>query len=420
VFSHFDYNLASKHDVLKSARIVMLARVIASLLIASTLIPAEIPAGTQIEIRLKSKIGSKISKAKDSIEAVVIAPVLDGGQVAIPMGTIVAGQVKSVKSPASAQERAELDVEFTELRESEGGKVKIDAILAAVDNARESVDDKGKIIGILASETWSAKLDNSISGLASRLGKLEEYLDAAKKTIIKPTDPDILCEPGVEISLKLTKPLSWKSAAPVMVIAEITTAGRLDALVNAQPFQTFAEKPPKPSDITNLMCLGSREKLEAAFAAAGWSTAAALNAQSKVETVAAIAEERGYKEAPMSVLLLDGQKPDLVFQKQYNTFAKRHHLRIFRRPDKFQGYAVWVCSATHDTGIEFSAQNRTFIHKIDSKIDRERTKVVNDLLFTGLVKGQALVERPKVPVNGENATGDKLETDGKMAVLLLE
>jgi len=110
----------------------------------------------------------------------------------------------------------------------------------------------------------------------------------------------------------------------------------------------------------------------------------------------------------------------MVFQKQFNTFAKRHHLRIFHRPDKFQGHDVWVCSATHDTGIEFSAENRTFIHKIDSKIDRERTKVVNDLLFTGLVKGQAFVERPKVPTNGENATGDKLETDGKMAVLLLE
>jgi hypothetical protein len=96
-------------------------------------------------------------------------------------------------------------------------------------------------------------------------------------------------------------------------------------------------------------------------------------------------------------LLLDGQKPDLVYQKQYDTFAKRHHLRIFHRPDQFQGRDVWVCSATHDIGIDFSTQDRTFIHKIDSKIDNERAKVVNDLLFTGLVKGQALVARPKVP-----------------------
>lgn len=398
----------------------MFARTFIVLLLCGVVVRAEIPAGTQIEIRLTSKIGSKISKAKDAVEAVVIAPVLDGEQIAIPSGTVVTGQVKSVKSPTTAQERAELELEFIGLRDSAGDKTNIDVTLVAVDNARESVDDKGKIVGILASETWSAKLDNSLSNLSSRLGKLADILGAAKKSVIKPTDPDILFESGVEMSLKLSKPLSWKSKVAAITVGAIEPAVELATLVNAQPFQTVAEKPPKPSDITNVMYIGSKEKVETAFTAAGWSTAAALSAQSKMETVAAVAEERGYKEAPMSILLLDGQKPDMVFQKQFNTFAKRHHLRIFHRPDKFKGHDVWVCSATHDTGIEFSAENRTFIHKIDSKIDRERTKVVNDLLFTGLVKGHALVERPKVPTNGENATGDKLETDGKMAVLLLE
>jgi hypothetical protein len=77
-----------------------------------------------------------------------------------------------------------------------------------------------------------------------------------------------------------------------------------------------------------------------------------------------------------------------------------------------------VCSSTHDTGIDFSERDRTFIHKVDGQIDRERAKVVADLLFTGLVKSVALVERPEVPTRIENATGDSLQTDGKMAVLL--
>jgi hypothetical protein len=122
----------------------------------------------------------------------------------------------------------------------------------------------------------------------------------------------------------------------------------------------------------------------------------------------------------MSILLLEGKPPVLTFQKQNNTFAQRHHLRIWRRPDTFQGKPVWVCAATHDIGIEFSPENRTFIHKIDSYIDRERAKVVSDLLFTSLVRGLALVEREAVPKQSMNATGDKLETDGAMAVLLLE
>ncbi|HOK47414.1 MAG TPA: LssY C-terminal domain-containing protein, partial [Bryobacteraceae bacterium] len=71
-------------------------------------------------------------------------------------------------------------------------------------------------------------------------------------------------------------------------------------------------------------------------------------------------------------------------------------------------------------GIEFSPEQRTFIHKIDSQIDRERAKVVSDLLFAGSVQALSLVERPEVPQLSQNATGDNLETDGRMAVLLLK
>jgi hypothetical protein len=42
---------------------------------------------------------------------------------------------------------------------------------------------------------------------------------------------------------------------------------------------------------------------------------------------------------------------------------------------------------------------------------------VNDLLFTGKVHGLALVERTGIPKDATNATGDKLVTDGKIAVL---
>ncbi|MCL5744191.1 MAG: hypothetical protein M1541_09740, partial [Acidobacteria bacterium] len=66
---------------------------------------------------------------------------------------------------------------------------------------------KGKIVGILASETWSSKLDQGISSLAPRLGKLADFLGMAKSAIVKQADPEILSKPGVEMSLKLTKPL---------------------------------------------------------------------------------------------------------------------------------------------------------------------------------------------------------------------
>jgi hypothetical protein len=194
----------------------------------------------------------------------------------------------------------------------------------------------------------------------------------------------------------------------------------LSRLVNRQPFRTVAENPPRPSDMTNIMFLATEEELRAAFEKAGWSIAARLNAQSKLETARAMIEARGYKEGPMSILILDGHAPDIAYQKGNNTFAQRHHLRIFRRPGTFDGKPIWVCSSTHDIGIDFSDRDRTFIHKIDPQIDHERAKVVNDLLFTGMIKSIALVERPDIPRNATNATGDSLQTDGSMAVLLFQ
>jgi hypothetical protein len=194
----------------------------------------------------------------------------------------------------------------------------------------------------------------------------------------------------------------------------------LAALAAREPFQTVAQNPPKPSDITNLLLIGSEEQVQKAFADAGWSAAAGLTGRAKFETFRALAENRGYNEAPVSVLLLEGQKPDLVFEKLNNTFARRHHLRVWRRPTTFMGQAVWAVAATHDIGISFSEVDRTFIHRIDSKIDNERAKVVTDLVFTGHVRGIALLERPQVPREGQNATGDKLETDGSLAALQLK
>jgi hypothetical protein len=166
------------------------------------------------------------------------------------------------------------------------------------------------------------------------------------------------------------------------------------------------------------MLVGTQEQVTQAFKDAGWASAASLSSDTKFETFRAIASQRGYKEAPVSILLLDKRPPDMVFEKLTNTFAQRHHLRVWRCPDSFDGKTAWVVAATHDIGIDFSEQNRTFIHKIDSAIDHERAKVVNDLLFTGRVRSMALVQRPAVPKATQNATGDNVTTDANMAVLI--
>jgi LssY C-terminus len=378
---------------------------------------AEIPSGTQMEIRLTSAVDTANAKVDQAFDAVVIAPVVAGNRMAIAAGVKLKGHVKEVKAAVNPDDRAVLGLAFDQLSDARGRKVNLSAKLVSVDNARESVDKDGRILGIIASQTGSGRLDQGINKVSEKYSGLGELLGTIKQAVLKPADANIDYEPGVEMTIELSKPLAWTGAAAGPSIRAVEPQNELPALVNGRPFRTSAIKPAKESDITNIMFLGRREDLENAFHAAGWSTAEQLNSKSKLETFRAMSEQRGYKEAPVSVLFLDGRAPDLVFQKQNDTFNSRHHLRIWHRPEQFHGEDVWVCSATHDTGIEFSAEDRTFIHKVDGQIDRERAKVVNDLLFTGLVKALSLVDRPRVPVSLMNATGDKIETDGRMVVV---
>jgi len=387
-------------------------------LLAVAALSAEIPAGSILSIRLKSKVSTRDSKPKDPVEAVVIAPLLVGDSVAVHQGVLVRGAVKSVKNSSGLDDRAALEIEFMEMRDASGASAKIEARLTDVDNARESVDEKGVIIGILAGQTISGRLDKGIEKMQNRIAGFAKLLSTVKSAMLKEADPEITFEPGVEMQITLLKPVRWAGKTPGPSVGAAPDPDELYRLVNSQPLQTLAQSPPKPSDITNLMFVGTAEEIKAAFQAAGWTEAAPLNGVTKYETFRAIAESRGYKEAPMSVLLLEGQKPDMDFEKLLNTFAMRHHLRIWKRSAAYAGKPVWVCAATHDIGIDLSQEQRTFIHKIDSYIDKERAKVVSDLVFTGKVKAVALVDRPLAPRETMNATGDKVLTDGAMAVVM--
>lgn len=389
-----------------------------SLALVAPLMAVEIPAGTELSVRLTDRVASNVSHAKQVVHAVVISPVIEDGRILVPAGSTLTGTVKEA-TPAADKTRATMLLSFNEL--SEGKKVlKLSSAVASVDNARETVDPAtGKILGILGSETLTSRIDQGINKLSQRYGGFAEVLQAAKSLVVKPVDPEIEYEPGVELTLKLTSPLEIPSVpADASRLQPFPSEPALIDLVNRHAFRTVAANSGQPSDITNLMFIGTEQQLRDSFEASGWSTAAALSGQSKLETARAIIEQRGYKEAPVSTLLWNGQPPLFVFQKGNNTFAQRHHLRIWQSNAVLQSLPVWICSATHDIGIDFSEQKETFIHRIDPRIDLERAKVASDLLFTGKVASLALVGRPEAPTHTQNATGDTIETDGKMVVIL--
>lgn len=395
------------------------------LLLAGRPIRAEtIPAGTLLEVRLQQPISSYSTHKGTKISGVLIAPVSEGGRVVLPLGTSIEGTVVEVRKVGIGvvHETAEIDLQWDRLVLADGRSIALASRMTEVDNAREAVDKKGRIEGIRSTSTLSHRTSGVLGTLAFGDPIAAIFTTAASATVLRFSNPEISLPGGTEIMAQLTSPielpdLKVKTVPPI--VTSVDGKDNLGRLVRKLPFRTYTDSSNIPSDLTNLAFIGSQSALERAFEAAGWVPVDTLTAETTYSTVRSIAENQGYRSAPMSTLLLAGKEPDYAYAKTLNTFAKRHHLRIWTSRQTWKGQPVWTSSSTHDIGIGFSKSNKTFIHLIDSHIDNERAKVVNDLIFTGCVSGVQLVARPWLPKDVKNGTNEELITDGRIAVLQL-
>ncbi len=390
--------------------------------LGSPVLAATIPAGTEIQLRLTSEVSSN-KAAGSPFTAVVIAPVIVNNQEIIGFGTQVSGTTADVRADQPAvnggsETPATLRLQVTQMMDDGGHSHAIASALVGVDNARESVDGTGLITGITAAHTFSALADAGVNKLEEKGGLLGELVSGTKSALVKPADPTIDYKAGVEFTVKLTSALDWTpSGRMTMNLPPVTPLDVLTGIVNQVPFRTTALKPASPSDLTNLMFIGTKDQIASTLKTAGWFPSDPLGHASTFHTAQALIEDSGYDEAPMSVLTLNGKTPDMTFEKLNDTFASRHHIRIWQQGPTFAGRPVWVAAATHDIKIYYSKTSRSITHGIDPNIDHERAKVTNDFLFTQQIQAVSLVPRTNIPAHISNATGDVLQTDDKISVL---
>jgi opacity protein-like surface antigen len=380
--------------------------------------------GTRLEIRLQQPISSYATQKGTRISGVLVAPLTEGGEMLLPLGTTVEGSVVAVRKVGLGvvHETARLDLQFDRVVLADGTSVPLQCKVIEVENARESVDTQGRIQGIRSTATLSNRASGMVGSLAFGDPIAAIFTTAASASVLRFSEPEISLPAGTELIAELTAPIVLPKTAPILVPPIATTpADKADLLklVEELPFRTYTDKSHIPSDITNLIFIGSADEVQRAFAASDWVQVDSLTAESTYATIRSVAENQGYKSAPMSTLLLGGQPPVYAYAKTLNTFSKRHHLRVWASSLPWEGQTVWTSSSTHDTGIGFSKKNKTFIHLIDSHIDNERAKVVNDLIFTGCVSNVQLVARSWIPKDAKNGTGEELITDGRIAVLQL-
>ncbi|MEI9813825.1 MAG: LssY C-terminal domain-containing protein [Acidobacteriota bacterium] len=391
-------------------------------LCAAAAFAADIPAGTELQLRFRQSLTSFASKRGETVIADVIAPVVIDGHTVLPLGTRVVGYVDGLRRVGLGlvRESASINVVFDRIEPPGVNSLALYGQIHELDNARETVDAQGRIRGIRATASFSSV----ISGIAVSAATVDPMLLAfgitASLSAFRIPESEIFLPAGAEFHFRLTQPLHLDAdfPAPVPELSG-TSALPLPDFVRTLPFRTATQTSGVPSDLTSLVFLGSRDAIERSFDAAGWSQTDTRNARSIYGTMRSIVENQGYREAPVSTLLLNGATPQFTFAKTLNTFFKRHHVRIFAEPDSAYGLPVWTASSTHDSGIGFAIGQKTFIHLIDENIDEEREKVVNDLILTGCVDSIALVDRPWVPLDATNSTGDLLKTDGRAAVVKL-
>ncbi len=385
---------------------------------------ADLAPGATIDVRLNGPVYSDRSRTGDPVSATVTYPLCKNGEfiacnpseLVLAPGTEVNGTVLFAQKAPDKYSRPRLVLDFSNIVHADGRKSALYARVLSVDNARETVRNN-EILGIIqphASTKTSLAMtvigaSNPVAGYAIK-GLQAVYGLSIRREIAFPA--------GTDLQVQVVRPSMLKEKVTWPGWPTIAVDAKLQALVAKLPARTQTSNK-TPSDLTNLVFLGSRQQLISAFDEADWFQADNLSVASAAKTVGATVRQSSYASAPVSGLRIDGEMPDLVFQKSLNTFAMRHHLRIWKQPATFGGREVWVGAATHDIAISRARAGTKWSHRIDPHVDRERDWVETDLLFIGTAAAYADVDRPSVPKKTWNATGDQILTDGKITVVQL-
>jgi hypothetical protein len=375
-------------------------------------------------VRLITPVGSYASKAGDSVSAVLIAPVTVDDQTILPQGSMLSGSILRVAKVGLGivHETATLVLNFNQVRLPDGATFPLSTRLTDVDNSRERVIPDGSIRGIRS----TASIAYRFSGYIRTALCWEVHARIAfwliKTLLVQVPEPEIYYPAGVELTLALSKPVYGnplpESTEPAGRLSE-QARDVLETMVDNLPFRARAQISNRESDVINLMFIGSDDEISRAFLAAGWTQASAKSMRSRFLDVRAVVEGHGYRGAPMSILLVNDEVPGMVWQKGLNDMAKRHHVRIWKQPETWNGEQIWIGAATRDIDYAYLRHGGAVTHKIEKDVDLERDKILHDIEFTSCADVADYLERPQVPRLARNATGDPMETDGRIALVHL-
>src|SRR5579884_3858650 len=246
------------------------------ILVSFPLCAQDLPAGTALEVRLSTPVGSSISHPGDQIEGTEIAPVSVSGHILVPQGSRLIGAVQSVKRFGFGlkQVTAAVSYRFHTLQLPSGNTIPVHTQLLEVETAKERVDVDGKVRGIHPAASLSSSLSLATVPLLFIAPTVGVPVTAIKSVLAPSANPEIYFPPGTELIVRLTAPIGVQSAAAKPAGIRSFSAGErveIERMLKGSAQRT--REGTRPSDLVNVLFLGSREQLDRAFHAAGWSQA---------------------------------------------------------------------------------------------------------------------------------------------------
>lgn len=385
----------------------------------------QLPADQPLWVRLSSPVSTFTAKVGDPVHAVLTQDVSCSGEVGLPMGTAIEGEVRRKRKVGWGihHETAALELQFDRAVVEGGATIEIAARVEEVENAREAVKN-GVIQGVLSSDTFQGRINSRLIHLPTWNPYSDLGLIIYKATFPIFPEPEIYYPAGTDLRLKTTAPVTWLpqpvAFTPTHASAEVMSdSWQADGFVD-RILPRPTTKKAVDADVVNLVFLGSAEQVQAAFREAGWQNSDPVSRASVMKNLYALLNNSAYSQQPMTTFLLNGKPQDMSWQKGLNSYGKRDHLRIWQWSPEGTTDSVWLSSCTRDTSAVLSVKYKNFVHHIAPDIDDERAKVIRDLNFAGCVESVRHVSHRGSVTLTQNATGDLIRTDGSIAVVRLK
>jgi undecaprenyl-diphosphatase len=202
---------------------------------------------------------------------------------------------------------------------------------------------------------------------------------------------------------------------PVVVALDAVPAAAMTQLPRTT--ETIFGAPQEP---VSLVFVGTRDAMERAFLAAGWTETQRPSLGNVAHALLAGVTERADAAGPVAPSFLADEPNALAFaQAVGNTFAQRHHVRLWTTNKQTSaGQPIWLATASFDTGFGLAPNTLLPTHHIAPDIDAERDYLVASLKATGDVTNTDTFQLVP-PESGHNFAGDPFTTNGQAVLVQL-